>query len=87
MIAACAWIHSSENILRISTKKLYLVDPYIPYWQHKTKKSRFVTHYIDNYHEAIERLEPYEDKYVLLKMDSNQAVNQIWISLIGRTPN
>jgi len=69
---------NAESVLQtLNIRMLYLVDPYTPYWQHETRASRFVTHYVRDFDEAMKRLAPFRKRYVLLKMKSDQAVDQV----------
>lgn len=69
-------VASGDNALSIceelNIKKLFLIDPYIPY-----SDGGVITQYVDSCNIAVRKLEKYKDKLEFIKLSSDEAVGKI----------
>lgn len=67
---------NAESILKtLNIKKLYLVDPYIPYKETKDGKLRRISKYLSAKEEAVKRLSRFQDKTQFICLTSDKAVD------------
>lgn len=67
---------NAESILKtLNIKKLYLVDPYIPYKDTSDGKLRLMTKYLSAKEEAVKRLSRFQDKTQFIYLASEEAVD------------
>lgn len=72
-IGVAEGINAYSIVQTLPIKKLFLIDPYIPYIQ----DGKLFTEYVDSYEEAKLRLKPFSDKIVWILKTSDEAVSEI----------
>lgn len=71
---------NSESFMRcLNMEHLYLVDPWMPYFEQSRERKYYVTNYSTQATMDLckERLEPFLDRLTFLRMSSDEAVSKI----------